>query len=376
MPPSIKGPGSKRADRRRTRKQTGLRTAKDCTLRQIFSFIRENGEIIMNICVLGTGSWGTALAQVLADNGHAVSMYGVDRNEIDDINNHKNTKYFDAVTLPDAVRATDALEHALDGADMVIIAVPTKFVSSVLEKAKPHLNAHTRIVNASKGFDPNTNNRMTDTVRRILGDILKFPVVSVIGPSHAEEVILRRLTSVCAVSTDFQAAKFVQQIFSNNYLRLYINTDEIGAEYSCAMKNIIAIASGILVGLGYGDNAKAALVTRGLAEMSRYACAKGGRAETLTGLTGVGDLVVTCFSVHSRNYQAGYKIGRDDSVEDFFRNNSKTVEGIYSCKVVHEDLENYDFEMPITAQLYKILFEGKKPSAALAEIMERPLKKE
>ena len=330
----------------------------------------------MKICILGTGSWGTALAQVLADNGNTVVMYGVDSAEIEDINNGKNTKYFEDVSLPDAVSATGDIRAALEGAEMVLIAVPTRFVADVLECARPHLSREVRIVNVSKGFDPNTNNRMTDTVRRVLGDMLDTPVVSVIGPSHAEEVVNRELTSICAVSTDEEAAKFVQHTFSNSYLRLYVNTDEVGAEYSSAMKNVIAIASGILVGLGYGDNAKAALVTRGLAEMMRYAAAKGARPETLTGLTGVGDLVVTCFSIHSRNYQAGYKIGLDDSVEEFYKNNTKTVEGIYSCKVVYEDLENYDFEMPIITELYKILFEGKKPSVALADLMGRPLKVE
>lgn len=330
----------------------------------------------MKICVLGTGSWGTALAQVLADNGNMVVMYGVDNVEINDINNGKNTRFFDDIGLPDTISATGDLSAALKDAEMVLIAVPTKFVANVLESAKPYLSRGVRIVNASKGFDPNTNNRMTDTVRRVLGDILDTPVVSVIGPSHAEEVIRRELTSICAVSTDVDAAKFVQETFSNSYLRLYVNVDEIGSEYSSAMKNVIAIASGILVGLGYGDNAKAALVTRGLAEMMRYAAAKGARPETLVGLTGVGDLVVTCFSVHSRNYQAGYKIGVDDSVEDFYKNNTKTVEGIYSCKVVYEDLENYDFEMPIITELYKILFENKKPSEALSDLMGRPLKAE
>lgn len=331
---------------------------------------------MMKATVLGTGSWGTALAQVLADNGNEVVMYGVDKTEIEDINNHKNSRYFDDVTLPDSISATSDIKTALEKAELMLIAVPTKFVASVLETARPYIDKNIIVVNASKGFDPNTNNRMTVTVRRVIGQVITTPIVSVIGPSHAEEVILRRLTSICAVSEDAEAARRVQRIFSNSYIRLYINTDEVGAEYSSAMKNIIAIASGILVGQGYGDNAKAALVTRGLAEMARYTKVKGGRAETLMGLTGVGDLVVTCFSVHSRNYQAGLCIGKNDSVEEFFRDNKKTVEGIYSCKVVHEDLQNYDFEMPITSELYKILFEGKRPSAALRDIMERPLKDE
>ncbi len=330
----------------------------------------------MKTTVLGTGAWGTALAQVLADNGNTVVMYGVDKSEIYDINNHKNSKYFDNVILPENISATDNMESALNDAKLMIIAVPTKFVAGVLEKARSCIDENIIVVNASKGFDPNTNNRMTDTVRRVISDKVKAPIVSVIGPSHAEEVIMRRLTSVCAVSVDENAAKSVQKLFSNHYMRLYVNTDEIGAEYGSAVKNVIALASGMLVGLGYGDNAKAALVTRGLAEMCRYAIVKGGKAETLAGLTGVGDLVVTCFSVHSRNYQAGFKIGRDNSVENFFKENTKTVEGIYSCKVVHEDLLSYDFEMPITSALYSILYEGKRPSDALLTIMGRPLKSE
>ncbi len=330
----------------------------------------------MKTAILGTGSWGSALAQVLADNGNNVIMYGVDTGEIDDINNHRNTKYFGELVLAEGIGATSDMETALTGVKLLVIAVPTKFVSSVLEAARPYLNEDTIIVNASKGFDPNTNNRMSDTVRRVIGDIVKTPVVSVIGPSHAEEVIRRRLTSLCAVSVDETAARRVQEIFSNNYIRLYVNTDEIGAEYGSAMKNIIALASGMLVGQGYGDNAKAALVTRGLAEMTRYAIAKGGRAQTLTGLTGVGDLVVTCFSEHSRNYQAGLYIGKHGNATEFLKENTKTVEGIYSCKVVYEDLVNYDFEMPITSELYRILFEGKQPSEALRDIMSRPLKDE
>ncbi len=330
----------------------------------------------MKTTILGTGSWGTALAQILADNGNTVTMYGIDTAEINDINAHENRKYFENIRLPDAIVATDDIEAALKDSELVVIAVPTKFVAQVLTQALPYLGSETILVNASKGFDPNTNNRMTDTIRRVAGSRVASPIVSVIGPSHAEEVIQRRITSICAVSVDPGAAERVQRIFSNNYIRLYVNTDEIGAEYCAAIKNIIAIASGILVGKGYGDNAKAALVTRGLAEMMRYIKAKGGRPETLVGLTGVGDLVVTCFSIHSRNYSAGLEIGRADSVEDFFKHNTKTVEGIYSCKVIYEDLCNYDFEMPIITELYNVLYLGKRPSQALSDIINRPLKSE
>ncbi len=332
----------------------------------------------MKATVLGTGSWGTALAQVLCDNGHDVCMYGVDHDEISEINlRHTNSRYFHGVKLAQGLHATDDAELAMKDSELVLITVPTKFVSNALNTIKPFVKEGTMVVNASKGFDINTDKRMTETVRDILGECGIKPVVSVIGPSHAEEVILRRATCICSVSTDIDAARLAQQIFSNHYMRLYVNTDEVGAEYAVAIKNVIALASGMLSGLGYGDNSRAALVTRGLAEMMRYCTAKGGRAETCCGLAGIGDLVVTCFSPHSRNYQAGYIIGQDDSAMGFLRDNKKTVEGVYSCKVIHEDAENnYNFSMPIISSLYDILFNGKHPSEALNELMDRPLTEE
>ncbi len=332
----------------------------------------------MKVAILGTGSWGTALGQVLVDNGHYVVMYGIDDSEIFDINyNRKNSKYFgDEAILPAVLKATKNPAVAISDADMVVICVPTRFVRGVLENVKEHIKSSAIVVNASKGFDYDTNSRMTETIRDVLGDSIKNAVVSVIGPSHAEEVVARKLTSICAVSTDENVAKTVQTAFSNSYMRLYVNIDEIGAEYGVALKNVIAIASGILVGRGYGDNAKAALVTRGLSEMIRYGCAKGGRLETYVGLAGLGDLVVTCFSPFSRNYQAGLEIGKMDSAKEFLAKNTKTVEGIYSCKAVYEDLENYDFEMPIVSALYRVLYEGAVPSSEIKELMERPLKAE
>lgn len=329
----------------------------------------------MKVTVLGTGSWGTALALVLADNGNEVRMYGVDQSEIDDINrNHRNNRYFHGAPLPESIRAFSDPAQAAEGCELVLITVPTKFVTTALRAVKPYIVPGTLVVNASKGFDPATNNRMSQTVRNELGDCGIAPVVSIIGPSHAEEVVLRKLTAICAVSLDHDAAEQVQKVFSNNYMRLYINYDEIGAEYGVAMKNVIALASGMMAGRGYGDNGRAALVTRGIAEMIRYGLAKGGKKETYMGLTGVGDLVVTCFSPHSRNYQAGLIIGQDDCAENFLRDNQKTVEGVYSCKVIYEDvMANCDFEMPIIGSVYDVIFNGKRPSDAIAELMNRPL---
>ena len=329
----------------------------------------------MKVTILGTGSWGTALAVVLADNSNEVRMYGVDQSEIDDINNnHRNNRYFHGAPLPESITASADPKEATEGCELLLITVPTKFVTDALRTVKPYIANGTLVVNASKGFDPATNNRMSQTVREELGDCGIRPVVSIIGPSHAEEVVLRKLTAICAVSRDHEAAEEVQRVFSNGYLRLYVNSDEIGAEYGVAMKNVIALASGMMAGRGYGDNGRAALVTRGIAEMIRYGIAKGGRKETYIGLTGVGDLVVTCFSPHSRNYQAGYIIGQDNSSESFFRDNRKTVEGVNSCKVIYEDvMANCDFEMPIIGSVYDVLFRGKKPSEAIEELMNRPL---
>lgn len=332
----------------------------------------------MKATVLGTGSWGTALAQVLNDNGHDVIMYGVDNDEISEINNrHTNSRYFHGVKLDESICATADAEKAMEDCEMLLITVPTKFVSDALNTVKPYVKEGTLVVNASKGFDINTDKRMTETVKDILGECGIRPVVSVIGPSHAEEVILRRVTLICSVSTDVESAKLAQHIFSNSYMRLYVNTDEIGAEYAVAIKNVIALASGMLSGLGYGDNSRAALVTRGLTEMMRYCTAKGGKTETCYGLAGIGDLMVTCFSPHSRNYQAGYIIGKDNSAMGFLRDNKKTVEGVYSCKVIYEDAKkNYNFSMPIISGIYDVLFNGKHPSDALYELMNRPLTEE
>ncbi len=333
----------------------------------------------MNITILGTGSWGTALGQVLCDNGHTVKMYGVDKAQVEDINlNHKNTAFFsDDIILPYSLSACMDIREATASMDALVCAVPSRFIPDAVGKAAPYVCDKTIIINASKGFDTTTYSRLSTLVSRSLGG-KQNPVVSIIGPSHAEEVIERKITSVCAVNKDAGAARAVQELFSNSYMRLYANTDELGCEYGAAIKNVIAIASGICAGQGWGDNAKAALVTRGLVEMIRYGTAKGGRFETFVGLTGIGDLVVTCFSVHSRNYNAGLKIGRDDGVESFYKTNKATVEGIDSCRAIYEDVHKNHPELstPLVDALYGVLFLGDSPSEAIASLMNRPLKKE
>lgn len=332
----------------------------------------------MKCCVLGTGTWGTALAQLLVDNGNDVIQYGIDLAEINDINtNHKNSKYFDdKVLLPAKLKATSDLSLALEGSEVIIVAVPTIAVRGVLKEVKMIIKNKPYIVSVAKGFDPTTGKRMTEVVREVLSSEERKEVVSLIGPGHAEEVILRLLTCVTATSIDLDCAKVIQKIFSNDYFRVYTQTDEVGAEYGVALKNAIAIASGMITGIGLGDNAKAALVTRGLAEMVRFGQHFGGKLETYLGLTGLGDLMVTCNSVHSRNFQAGYQIGLKNDAKEFLETNKKTVEGIRTAKVVYEMAKANNIEMPIIEAVYKVLYEFEKPTESLKDIMRRALKEE
>lgn len=333
----------------------------------------------MKIAVLGTGSWATALSQVLVDNGHQVMMYGINQEEIDDVNlHHKNSKYFKDIVIAENIKATNNLKETIENADYILITVPTSAVRIVLEEIKPLLTKKVTIINASKGFDLKTKKRISETIREVLDENNRKEVVSLIGPSHAEEVIIRQLTTVCSVSLDIDIAKDVQELFSNIYFRVYSHQDEIGAEYGVALKNVIAIAAGAIYGLGYGDNTRAALMTRGLAEMTRFGVCKGGLPETYLGLTGIGDLIVTCSSQHSRNFMAGYEIGIADGADEFMRYNKKTVEGIRTCKVIYEDLrENYpNIDMPIIEAIYAVLYRGVKPSQAIQVLMLRELKQE
>ena len=329
----------------------------------------------MRIRILGTGSWGSALAQVVADNGHDVMMWGIDASEVNDIeNNHHNSKYFE-VEMNHDVHATQDINCVKD-ADVILIAVPVMALESVVEQIAPLLDHSVTFINVAKGFHPVTHERLSVVMERIIPSSMRKAIVSLIGPSHAEEVILRMLTSVNAVSDNEQQAQMIQELFSNSYFRVYRNTDVIGAEIGVALKNVMAIASGILEGVGQGDNARAALMTRGLAEMTRYGVAHGGKAETYLGLDGVGDLIVTCTSMHSRNFTAGLQIGKDGSAENFWKENKRTVEGVAACKVVYEQAKAEGIEMPIVNEVYAVLYEGKSPAEAISALMGRSLKSE
>ncbi len=332
--------------------------------------------IFLKTVVIGSGSWGTALAQVLQDNGEKVILWGKNPTEVNDINeNHKNSRFFPEVSLNPELKATLDLSVVKD-ADIVVLSVPTLAIEEMCLRISEFITRPIIVVNTAKGFHPETNDRMSNVIRKSLSKDKLKSVVSLIGPSHAEEVVLRMLTTICAVSLSEEDAACIQRLFSNEYLRVYRGDDEIGSEIGVALKNAIAVASGVLSGVGYGDNTKAALITRGLAEMIRYGVALGGRQETFMGLTGIGDLIVTCTSVHSRNFQAGYEIGIHNSADYFWKHNTKTVEGVRTAKVVYQVAKEKQIDMPIIEEIYKVLYENKKPQQSAKDLMLRDLKHE
>lgn len=329
----------------------------------------------MKVGVIGSGSWGTALANVLADNGQEVLVWGRELSEVNDLKQHKNERYFPSVVLNKSLMATDDI-GTLSDSDVILLAVPSKAIESIAMVLNELLEKKVIVINVAKGFHPDTHELMSELITRVIDASKLEAVVNLIGPSHAEEVVLRKVTLLNAVSDSEKAAIAIQKLFSNDYFRVYTNDDVIGSQVGVALKNIIAFASGIASGLDLGDNARAALITRGLAEMTRYGVLLGGRAETFLGLCGVGDLVVTASSPHSRNFTAGFRVGEMDSVAEFFETTTTTVEGVFAAKVVYDVAIEKGINMPITTEVYKIVYEGKTPSKAIKDLMNRALKPE
>lgn len=330
----------------------------------------------MKITILGSGSWGTALAQVLADNGHDVLIWGKNVDEVVDIDiYHQNSKYFDDIVINNEIKATTEIER-MNGSDVVIIATPSHTIEEMCQKINRYLKTPAIIINVAKGINENTLETPLVFMKNHLNPQITIDVVSLIGPSHAEEVIRRLQTVVTAVCDNETSAIKVQHLFANDYFRVYRSDDIIGAEIGAALKNVIAIASGILTGIGLGDNARAALITRGLSEMKRFGKAMGGREETFSGLTGLGDLIVTCTSLNSRNFQAGLMIGQHNSALPFWNNNTKTVEGVKATKTIFEMSQARGISMPITEQVFNVLYKDLIPSDAVKRLMLRKLKEE
>lgn len=329
------------------------------------------------IAVLGPGSWGSALAQVLAENGHEVTIWGNNPAQIAEINTyHTNRHYLPNIKLPNTIIGEKDLAQAVKGAEAVLFVVPTKAMRAVASEFAKVCENQPYIIHASKGLEQGTRKRISEILYEEIAETKRKEVVVLSGPSHAEEVAVHDITTITAASIDEQAAKYVQQLFTNEYFRIYTNTDVIGVETGAALKNIIAIGAGAIHGLGFGDDAKAAIMTRGLAEISRLGVAMGANPLTFIGLSGVGDLIVTCTSVHSRNWRAGNLLGQGKQLDEILENMGMIVEGVATTKAAMELAEQLNVEMPITHSIYRVLYEGKDIRQAAKEIMLRDSKVE
>lgn len=329
------------------------------------------------ITVLGPGSWGSALAQVLAENGHDVVIWGNNPAQIDEINTyHTNRHYLPNLKLPNSIRGEKDLAKAVEGADAVLFVVPTKAMRMVAQQFNQVCQNKPVIIHASKGLEQVTHKRISEILFEEIDESHRQAVVVLSGPSHAEEVSVHDITTITAASQDESKAKYVQQLFTNEYFRIYTNTDVIGVETGAALKNIIAIGAGALHGLGFGDDAKAAIMTRGLAEISRLGVAMGADPLTFIGLSGVGDLIVTCTSVHSRNWRAGNLLGKGHQLEEVLENMGMIVEGVATTKAAMELSQQLKVEMPITQAIYQVLYENQDIKTVAKDIMLRDSKVE
>lgn len=320
------------------------------------------------ITILGSGGFGLALAITCCNIGHEVTVWSKFQEEIDEI---KETGELSAklpnVKVPKEIALTTDIS-CVAGRDAVLMGIPTQFVRSVANEAAPHILPQTVVINTSKGLEGGTFKRMSEVLEE---EFPHNPIVVLTGPSHAEELALGIPTTVAVTSRNVENAEYIQDMFTSPTLRLYVNTDVIGCEIGGAMKNIIALAAGISDGLGFGDNTKAALMTRGIHEITALGVAMGAKVETFAGLTGIGDLIVTCTSMHSRNRRAGILIGKGESPEEAVRQVG-TVEGYHCCEVAYALAQKLGVSMPITEELYELLFEKGSAGSSLEHLMNRP----
>lgn len=328
------------------------------------------------VAVLVAGSWGTALASVLADKEMDVVIWTRNESQRDEINQlHHNDRFLPGVTLSPNLTATTDMQEAMNGAEAVVIVAPSAAVREVARQLRPYWTEDMLVVHATKGFEIESLKRISTVISEELGcDEGRIVVLS--GPSHAEEVVKRCPTTVVVAALDESQAIRAQDLFMNPYFRVYTNRDMVGVEVAGALKNIIALGAGMSDGLGFGDNAKAALLTRGLAEITRIGAEMGANPLTFAGLAGVGDLVVTATSRHSRNWRAGYMLGEGKKLDTVLSSMGMVVEGIRTTKVAHTISGKLNVQMPITQQLYQVLFEDLDPRTAVEALMGRDKKTE
>ncbi len=324
------------------------------------------------IGVLGGGSWGSALAILLANKGLEVDIWLRNQKQIEDIKlRRENTKYLPGVKFPRNLNVSNDIEKTINHKDIILLATPSHGIREILLNHKKYISEDMIIVNVAKGIENNSLMRISEVVNEILPNN-KYAMLS--GPSHAEEVAIEIPTTIVSSSVDKQVAEYVQDIFMTPFFRVYTNPDVIGVELGGSLKNIIALGAGVSDGLGYGDNTKAALMTRGLFEMARLGEKMGANINTFSGLAGIGDLIVTCTSMLSRNRKAGILIGQGKTVEEAIDEVGMVVEGIKTTKSAYELAKKYGIDMPITEELYGVLYEGKEVKDSVPNLMERDKK--
>ncbi len=326
------------------------------------------------IGMIGAGSWGTALARQLDRNGHQVVIWSALGAEIEMLRSRReHVDKLPGVILPESIEYTEVLEEAIAGKHMLVLAVPSCFVRSTCRSMAAITPPGMAIVSVAKGVEESSLMTMSDIVEQ---ELPQCAVAVLSGPSHAEEVARDLPTTIVAGAKDLELAKRVQNIFMNESFRVYTSTDVLGIELGAALKNVVALAAGIADGLGYGDNTKAAIITRGIAEIARLGMAMGGKLETFSGLSGIGDLIVTCASQHSRNRRAGILIGRGATMEEAMAQVKMVVEGVYSAKAAMGLAQKYGVELPIIEQVNQVLFDGKNAAEAVRDLMLRDKKLE
>jgi glycerol-3-phosphate dehydrogenase (NAD(P)+) len=331
----------------------------------------------MKISVLGAGGWGTTLAILLHYNGHSVTLWEYKKSYAKELLKKRvNTDYLPGIKIPKEIIITPDIEESTDDKNLVVLAVPSQFLRAVVKKINYNKIENAILVSVSKGIEKNTLMTMSQMLLDVFPNISENQIGVISGPSHAEEVSQRVPTAVVAASMDIETSKTIQAAFITSYFRVYSSTDTFGVELGGAFKNIIAIGAGIIDGAGFGDNTKAAIMTRGVAEISRLGLAMGARPETFAGLSGMGDLIVTCMSRHSRNRFVGEQIGKGKKLKQILKSMGQVAEGVETTRSAKQLASKIDIETPITNEVYKILFEDKDPVKATTDLMTRDMKTE
>ena len=326
------------------------------------------------ICVLGAGSWGSALALSLAKKGYSITMWTLNQEQADKINTTKeNINYLPGVLFPNNITLTTNIEDAVVDSKLIVLAVPSQAIRSICKQIKPFVSKEQVLVDVAKGLEKGTGLRLSEVCK---DELPENPYVALSGPSHAEEVAKDIPTTLVVASENLEIAQEVQDIFMSPKLRVYTNPDVVGVELGGALKNIIAFGAGICDGLGYGDNTKAALMTRGIREIARLGIALGADKSTFSGLSGIGDLIVTCTSMHSRNRRAGILMGQGKSLQETLDEVQMVVEGITATEVAYKVSRDLNIDMPITEAIYSVLYQGANPNEAVLKLMTRSKKHE